>query len=461
MKSKRTKKMMKVRGGFIVPSGGGKRPKFKVVHPPKSSRTRNPRVAFIQGIKREAYGFLRSEKFTTWATAKAMDLAGDAVNKIKSGQGLFTYKSPGSNNTVTSLPGIKATSVRLLTGANGTYKSKLHKTKIEFGKKTSYAAQLAAKQNGTTMTAAFVSDIDNASANLANQLTANFGFNQKAWWFPTNNFFPSNLDITNLFGETAAIDSESRYRIYGMCMEEHLTYRIYNSNTYFPVNVKISICTALDADQSSDFFKNQLVSANLTQAAGRIPVRYQFEAPVENTSQLAHVDPKVSYNDSANFREHNIINTTDSQKLYPGDCWEIKMIRHTGPGWDLLKQKAIADSPGVSPIQWFPLIEAWGVQCEGVDTLVGKRVLGLSPGDIKMECRKSFKMINTSSELSNAGITGGNTTKYLVRAFRERDYTSTLYHVPPQNISHNFTSSGFFIPVISDKLVQYSGPTTD
>jgi len=395
----------------------------------------------------------------SWAASAAVEQAAKAVTQAGKNKGLYRYLNPtaaGVGSPGASQPGTESTSSRQITGANGAYISKRHKTKFEFGKKSSYATRLAGKMNGTTIVPRYTSD-DSSTSNIEKlALRGDFGFNQKLWWFPNQNHYPSNTDASVLFGE-ASVDRTSRYMLYGMATEEHVKYRIYNSNTYFPINVKINLCSLIDLDLSGPDILDRVANDNLqNQQLSAIPVTYQF-TPQGSTNTVL-VDPRTQLTNSAGFRQNVTVNTSKTMKLYPGDTWEVTFIRHTGPGWDLLKTTLSQTADPSAAIAWLPIIEAWGVDCEGVDEVDQKSVLGLSPGYLNMEVSKHFKMVNSSTEFSIQDIQG-NDVEYLVRAFRKNDQKALLYNVSNDNIVDGPSENGFYIPVITDKLIDFAAPT--
>lgn len=426
--------------------------------------------SFTRGLsgaaKQQIGGYLKSKGMNdaaaAWAASQAVDKAADGIRSVGNRMGLFAYRPTrsGSNEGASATqPGIVMESTQKLTGMNGNYNSKMIKTLVEFGKKTGRALSMTQQSNGYEDDVLFNSSDAESSAEV-DEFVQSFGFNQKEWYFPSSNAYPVASDKAQFpYSPGVEQSDQASYRLYGACTQEQTDWKFYNHNKYFPIVCKMHLCTLQNRLTIDDIADGVLNTALTVQEEDAIPRKWQFSTYL-NRSALVH--PKCRLQQSAFFRKSVRVEKTVTVKLAPGDIWNLKFRCHTGPGWDLLRMEADRELYGAAvPRAWFPIFEFHGVDCEFVENTSNRRVIGTSPGEVSMDCKKTLRIVNREQSPTLQTDIGQPVVR-LVRVFRKYNHETlaSLYNVNRSSIGNVPGAGTGYIPVVSDKQIEYAGGTS-
>lgn len=345
------------------------------------------------------------------------------------------------------------------------------KTKAVLGKPSTSTLLRAARQNGkeenllhSTIHDDQLSTGIDALARIG--LNQRFGFNMKQWYFPNQRAYMTIGDVGNQFISKNSGPSDLKtssfndYTLLGGLLYEKIKFRISNSSSYFPIKFKVHIMACESVDKLTSNIFNEMFNTFIdTQQDGRIPVLRQLvDADTSGYYSTCWTDPGVTMSMADRFWRDNDVVKTFSKRLRPGDVWELEYYVQCGAGVDLEKASAAKGSAPNAPLNFYPIIEAQGLQCEIVKSSDLSTYIGTSPGYWNLEMEKSFCAARSSAskeivDISSEQLVPGN---YLIRPFSKvKENPVRIFNVNTSNIGNPATQP-YFVPVAGGEQPQFA-----
>ena len=445
-----------------------------------------PARAFIQAPKKTVFDY--SKNVLRASSKKAMDKGFEALDRSlekfkvaaayqagKTTVGVINAtinKVTGSQGETTQMPFMQTDTVRLRNAGSVTERTKRHVTRLESGESSSRGLKRVAANQGKSKRVTIDSLIDyDTSSNQRQNLDVTHGFNQKRYQV----FEPAHsttADFAAMYDLNPAAVEEQRLRAYLGVLNSTVSYKIYNLNQFFNMNVKIHIVRGRPGSNRITAANNLLLSAINTAAAtqetGKIPIDYQFSGRevVSGFSVGVDVDPSVTLSDAPRFNDGFEIVRTIKKTLKPSDVWDFKHKLHYGPGLDLFNIREKQNLDTNSATGYMYIIETWGNLCTArTNTVPSTTVIGTAPGqytaEFKVEYENVFRDLSAGT-LRDATPGGLDTSSlYLVRYFiKEEKRTSTtplINYGYDKIVPAGGGTDTAYIPVMSDKLEQSAG----
>lgn len=497
--SKNARRAVSRRGGFALPGSFGK----PVMATPKQAAAArnigkriNYKTLIANSLKSLGPAIARSAGFP----ANGPELAAFAASMIAQGiiNGSTKVKSvdptesqPFSRESPYGL--IEENSKGSLVKNGGTFTAKKYKTMLKTGYRTTKGVRTAASAYGTyklqpfNTISEFISTPTVRGENAGRMATsATFGFNQKAFILLNSQWCTHVEDVRNEFdlpsggSLTPYFTAKNQYeRVYGLATQADTSFKISNSNQYFPVRVKLHLVSYSDEGTlpglqlAQQTFANSITAGN--QLMGRIPLRYQY-GNIQPTSTHSKVltSNRAKLTMSANFRNScNIVNTT-TKRLNPGDVWDYKIVESFGAGLDIAKLSLLDTN---TPIYHSIVMEINGVDCEGVQQKVTPTegtlsqlaysplgaYIGTSPGEVNFEMIRNITYVaNPNPEFPlETDIGAGIKPKAAVKIYIEQPNPIKEYNVNHEEVGlPGEPNKTLFIPVISDKVIKFAESVT-
>ena len=144
-----------------------------------------------------------------------------------------------------------------------------------------------------------------------------------------------------------------------------------------------------------------------TNEKGMIPNRYQLSnlstkgsnSLMRNVLSLKNTKLDMS----SAFEQNCSIVKTFFKKLPAGSIWEFNLEEFCGSGVRLDQVYYDSQRDGNQPSQYAIAIEAFGIECEGINILPDgneDRYIGTSPGWFNLEVKKTLELINETSVIN-------------------------------------------------------------
>ncbi len=452
---KKYKKAMKG-GALRVPRGG-------FVMPPALTKVRKS----IPVMTRLGSDFSRALKSPSLSNAGAlMDSTKTLVDIYASKAGVKTTVnpkgSPGFPKGKEELPNIVRDSITKMSGSNMVQTARKFRTNIKTGAPSSASVNRCSKNYGSTTSVRYNSERD-ADTAKRNVMSVAFGFNQKAFWLPTSpdTYFTAREYSEFWEAETTSVPDTGTQQMYGLALNQKNTFKISNSNTYFPVKVKAHLVASLDPSVDPTQMRDEVWNTSIgTQEESAIPEIYQLQAgSADNVQYTVQCDTRGNLKQSSFFRNNQVILRTVSKRLAPGDVWELTNDHSFGSGLDLYLVKETSRTGSFNPVGAYWVFELEGIQCEGVDKVSGATYIGTSPGAISWENKKTWSYVNTPSPAINAD---GVVTQKAFKIYENSILSGEkLYNVSYANIGAPAEAIQMYIPVVSDANRTYAQSAVD
>lgn len=339
-------------------------------------------------------------------------------------------------------------------------------TNFTTGRPSTQSLATLAKIKGTTNKVLF-DTIKNLKSGRKD-LQVNFGFNQKRYCFLRHNAYVTTNDYLQAFGMSG---KEYKYPVnddqvaYGCAVKETSQLKILNSDKYLDTRFKIHLIEMVDEDLGINDLAELTFSSNTKNVkineTGKIPNRYQLSdltgkssnAQMRNVLCLKRTRLEMS---SAFIQNANIVRTF-KQKLPAGAIWEFNLTVYcgSGPRLDQVYYNAKLGD-GVQPSQFGLIIEAAGVDCQGIhigDKGADDIYTGTSPGWFNVEFKKSLELVNDNTSFDPVG--GFSSSKFAIRFFDNDVSTDVDFNVPAEDIEGDAAS--FYIPILTSKEEKHAG----
>lgn len=373
---------------------------------------------------------------------------------------------------------VSETQQRKASGATG-YASMIHKTRYEYGKKSTSTVNQYAKLNGTFMDWDFDTQFEaayNQNTTGRDTLSRATGFNQKE--AVTYDFaHRTALDLVNYFAFNSWKPAEDRKeRIYGYVRKMCSEYKIMNAGSYFPSKVSVKI---YEPTSNLRTISSAITTAFPTEAqftgdlvSDALPLRYVFGGySATEAAAFAYsgrMDPTATLSMSSAFDRRFKLVKSFRKTLRPGDVWDFSATNHCGAGVRLDQIAQIEqESAAAALVGNLIVIEHHGVPCEATSIPnAGESYYGTSPSYLQISFRRGLEFVRGSqvglSDQQNTGSTGGLIDPgYQIRAFAEKPASSTSntdrrINFDAEQITDPAGGGSVYIPVMADTTVQYA-----
>lgn len=460
-KKSKQKRPEAYRGGFI---------------PPSSFTDSIGRALKTQSIN-YAKGYVRS-KGASLQTAEAVGKFLESPSGVTAGNvvvGMIPSGNGGGSINPTNGESAYAetnTERRRFSG-DGLQTGKVYKTKFETGVRTSKSIQQAARLNGTTKTK-ILDTMSTGYYEVGSDrlgLSSQAGFNQKRV-LSFRDIGVRSIDLFNLYGLSNWRNPERFVqRSYGLARYLETKLRIMNVGQYFRSKVKISLyaptSTHSTTQQAMSAVFPTITEFDTNTQGDSIPLLKAFSAlqvTGQNFSGLCETNTPIT--SAPDFSRQYTFAKSFSKILAPGDVWDYKMLTHLGSGirLDVVRDNNFSDSQTLE--EYLVVIEYHGMPCEGTlqenDNI---SYIGTSPSYMQFEFSKSVDLVvdANNSGTTNA-LTGGYTsTRYMVKTFTDHveAQIGKAFNVDASGIGPKGSVAEMYIPVMSDKSVDYAGEKSE
>lgn len=377
----------------------------------------------------------------------------------------------------------------------GTYEAKSYTSNVKIGSPSTGPVKDAMKMYGK-YTKELVNSLSDIKADPLEPENSQFqnnerraqtnlvvGFNQKTWTAFDPGIFPTYRDIYLEFINVApgyGTPQKKKERVYGMALSARTSFKFSNSNSYFPVKLKLHLISHRNEYfvSESEILKEFVSNSPTSQEANRLPIRYQYGGIV---NQLDHSDCNVSRRAqltmAPGFRDNFQIAHTLTKTLKPNDVWTAHFDESYGPGLDLGEIRSRGSLN--TPLHFSLIVEMTGVECEGIQQEVTPpdpeslfnptygnpykelgTYIGSSPGEVNFEFKKSITYVQSPDiEFETLADGDGVKMKPAFRAFVTEPREEKEFNVDFEEVGFPGQSdSTLFVPVMTDKDLRFANP---
>lgn len=459
-KKKRSKAVLNVRGGFIVP---------RSLQPTAANLSK-----FVEAAVRKEANRIGTMSLKDVANTVGKMKMPDSVTVGKTVVGIMKESvSNAFNNGATEAPFRQSETSRARVGGSVNYAQKRYKTTCEVGKPSTKSVNQYALLNGTTTETNLDTRYDTqyaASTTNRNLLSLEAGFNQKQ----IASFFDMHVTVGDIHNgydlDSLNYVQNKIQRLYGLTKYFFSEARIMNTGSFFNSKVKIKLYASKSFNNAvtntlSVALPNQTeIDANTV--GDSIPLKYALggvQTTVVKTAGL--VDPKVSLDESPEFAKAWEHARTFSKTLAPGEVWDWKLMHHCGSGFRLDVVKDRNDVNPAALMGYLIVIEHNGTMCEAVNQAdQAESFIGTSPSWLQVEFKKGHQTVLESDPTFSATSTIGGVLvtpgRFQIKAYSATDSGTLVDRITNFDINEitnrNEQATGVYIPVLSDSTINYA-----
>lgn len=395
-----------------------------------------------------------------------LNIAGALAGHI--GGGASGSVNPGKDN----IPFLERESAKKRFTGDGYQVGKVFTTNFETGIPTSKSIQTLAKLNGTTKLNVFNTQSTSFYREGADRsgLNSACGFNQKRVSIYSDIGFRSQ-DFYNIYNLSRWSNPErNNQRAYGLARYLENKVRVMNTGQYFRSKVKIHLFspthTRAPASTAITAIFPTVTEFDTDTQGDSIPLLKAF-SPLQVRGQhfSGLCDPNTTITSAPDFARQYTLERTFTKSLAPGDVWDFTMKTNLGSGirLDVARDSQFSNPQALE--NYLIVFEQMGSLCEGtLQSDDDTSYIGLSPSYLQFEFSKSIDLVVSS--LNSETATNFNNTEggfisanYAVKTFTVAPSSQFIKKVnyDESNVGPKGTVAELYIPVMSDKQVDYAG----